>query len=45
LAVGCALGYLDFRFPNIDWREDYPNLAVLQEKLMQRASFMESVPA
>jgi len=45
LAVGCTLGYLDFRFPNIDWRQDYANLAALQEKLMQRASFMESVPA
>ena len=45
LAVGCALGYLDFRFPHIGWREDYANLAVLQEKLAQRASFMESVPA
>ena len=45
LAVGCALGYLDFRFPHIGWREDYANLAALQEKLAQRASFMESLPA
>ena len=44
LAVGCALGYLDFRFPHIGWREDYANLAVLQEKLAQRPSFMESSP-
>jgi glutathione S-transferase len=44
LAVGCALGYLDFRFPHIGWRESYANLAVLQEKLAQRASFMESAP-
>ena len=26
IAVGCALGYLDFRFAHIDWRGDYPNL-------------------
>jgi len=45
IAVGCALGYLDFRFPNIAWRRDYPNLDKLQEKLMQRQSFIESVPA
>ena len=45
LAVGCALGYLDFRFPLIGWRDDYANLAVLQEKLAQRASFMETMPA
>ena len=45
IAVGCALGYLDFRFPEIDWRPGYPNLAKLQEKLMQRQSFSDSKPA
>ena len=44
LAVGCALGYLDFRFPHIGWREDYPNLNALQEKLMQRQSFIDTQP-
>jgi glutathione S-transferase len=45
IAVGCALGYLDFRFAEIDWRGQYPNLAKLQDKLMQRASFADSLPA
>lgn len=45
IAVGCALGYLDFRFPEIDWRTPYPNLAKLQEKLMQRASFADTMPS
>ena len=45
IAVGCALGYADFRFPEIDWRSQYPNLAKLQDKLMQRASFTDTVPA
>ena len=45
IAVGCALGYLDFRFPDIDWRGTYPNLAKLQDKLMQRQSFIDSKPA
>jgi glutathione S-transferase len=45
IAVGCALGYLDFRFPEIDWRTPYPNLAKLQEKLMQRASFADTTPS
>jgi glutathione S-transferase len=45
IAVGCALGYADFRFPDLDWRTPYPNLAKLQEKLMQRASFADTVPA
>jgi len=31
IAVGCALGYLDFRFPDIQWREDHPALAKLFE--------------
>ncbi|MES2999962.1 MAG: glutathione S-transferase C-terminal domain-containing protein, partial [Pseudomonadota bacterium] len=44
IAVGCALGYLDFRFPAIDWRGPYPNLTKLQEKLMQRQSFIDSKP-
>jgi glutathione S-transferase len=44
VAVGVALGYLDFRFPQIDWREQYPNLLKLQDKLMQRASFADTQP-
>ena len=45
IAVGCTLGYLDFRFPQIDWRTPHPNLARLYEKLMQRPSFTDTVPA
>jgi glutathione S-transferase len=45
VAVGCALGYLDFRFPEIQWREAYPNLAKLSEKLAQRPSFADTRPA
>jgi glutathione S-transferase len=44
IAAGCALGYLDFRFKQINWRERHPNLARLQEKLEQRSSFMETQP-
>ena len=44
VAVGCALGYLDFRFKAIDWRSQYPNLAKLQEKLVQRPSFADTQP-
>lgn len=44
VAVGCALGYLTFRFPEIDWRGSYPNLARLQDKLMQRSSFADTLP-
>lgn len=44
IAVGCALGYLDFRFPEINWRTDYPNLAKLHDKLSQRQSFIDTAP-
>jgi len=44
IATGCALGYLDFRFPDIDWRGDHPNLARLAEKLAQRPSFADTAP-
>ena len=44
VAVGCALGYLDFRFPEIDWRTPYPNLQRLYEKLAARPSFIDSTP-
>jgi glutathione S-transferase len=44
IAVGCALGYLDFRFPQIDWRKPHPNLARLASKLAQRRSFVDTLP-
>lgn len=44
IATGVALGYLDFRFPQIEWRKNYPNLAKLKEKLAARPSFAETVP-
>jgi len=44
IAVGCALGYIDFRFGSIDWRGPYPNLARLYEKLAARPSFAETQP-
>jgi glutathione S-transferase len=44
IAVGVALGYLDFRFPEINWREQHPNLHKLQDRLMQRPSFADTRP-
>lgn len=44
VAVGCALGYLDFRFPEIAWRDTYPSLAKLSAKLALRQSFIDTVP-
>lgn len=44
IAVGCCLGFLDLRLPEVSWRKSYPNLARLSDKLAQRASFKDSVP-
>lgn len=44
VATGCALGWLSFRFPEITWREDYPDLAKLLDKLSERPSFKDTVP-
>ena len=44
IAVGCALGYLEFRFPQVAWRADHPNLARLQDKLTLRQSFIDTAP-
>jgi glutathione S-transferase len=44
VAVGCALGYLEFRFPEIDWRRAHPNLSELFDRMMQRPAFKETVP-
>jgi glutathione S-transferase len=43
VAVGCALGYLDFRMPQLNWRELHPNLDKYYQKLSQRQSFIDTV--
>ncbi|MBB5203053.1 glutathione S-transferase [Inhella inkyongensis] len=45
IAVGCCLGWLSFRFPEMNWAEQQPNLARHLEKLSARASFAETAPA
>jgi glutathione S-transferase len=44
IAVGCAVGYLDFRFPQLTWRTEFSNLVRLHDKLMLRPSFAGTVP-
>jgi glutathione S-transferase len=44
IAVGVALGYLDYRFPQIAWREEHPSLAKLHAKLSARQSFIDTAP-
>ncbi|HYN62150.1 MAG TPA: glutathione S-transferase N-terminal domain-containing protein [Rubrivivax sp.] len=44
IAVGCALGYLSFRFPAIAWRDSHANLERLHDKLATRQSFIDTLP-
>lgn len=42
IAVGCCLGWLELRLPDIQWRRNHPNLARLADKLAQRPSFKDT---
>jgi glutathione S-transferase len=44
ITVGCALGYLDFRFGDRDWRGKHPRLAKWFEEISKRDSFKKTVP-
>ena len=44
VSVGCALGYLDFRFADRRWREGRPKLAAWFETTRRRPSFEKTVP-
>lgn len=44
IAVGSCLGWLNVRMSEFEWRETYPNLARLQDRLEQRPSFSNTVP-
>ena len=46
IAVGCCLGWLDFRKPGgVDWHKEYPGLARHYQKLMERPAFADTVPS
>jgi glutathione S-transferase len=44
IATGCALGYLDFRYPDYDWRSEHPALAAWFEMFSARASMAGTLP-
>jgi glutathione S-transferase len=44
ISAGCLLGYLEFRFPEIEWHETYPNLDAFYKKLMARQAFIDTTP-
>jgi glutathione S-transferase len=44
ITVGCALGYLDFRYSDLGWRADHPRLAQWNAKFSQYPSMLATAP-
>ena len=45
ISVACALGYLDYRYANKDWRAVYPNLAAWFSTFAGRPSMKATQPS
>jgi len=44
IALGCALAYLDFRLPELDWRPEAPRTAQWLEAFCRRPSMRDTQP-
>jgi glutathione S-transferase len=44
ISVGVCLGWLTFRFPEINWRDTNPGLSKLMAKLEERPTFADTAP-
>ncbi|CZZ86804.1 glutathione S-transferase [Bordetella ansorpii] len=44
ITLGCALGYLDFRFAGLDWRGQYPSAAKWFASFNARSSMQQTLP-
>lgn len=44
IAVGCALGYVDFRLGSRDWRKSRPKLAAWEANFAKRPAMLATVP-
>ena len=44
IAVAVCLGYMDFRYPDEDWRTSRPNLAQWYQTFADRPSMQQTVP-
>lgn len=44
ITIGCALGYLDFRYPQFDWRAGHPAVAAWFKTFNQRPSMQATLP-
>lgn len=44
IAIGCSLGYIDFRFPEVRWRDGRPAITAWYERFAARPSARKTVP-
>jgi glutathione S-transferase len=44
ITIGCALGYLDFRYANEPWRAGHPKLTAWYEKVVKLPALAETMP-
>ena len=44
ITIGCALGYLDFRFPELDWRTPHPQAASWNEAFQSLPAMQATRP-
>ena len=44
IALGCMLGYVDLRFKQLNWQDNYVNLAKHYSLLVKRPSFKMTMP-
>ena len=44
ITIGCALGYLDFRYANEPWREGHPQLAAWYERVVKLPPLAQTMP-
>lgn len=44
MAIATVVGYISVRWPEMNWRSSYPNLAAHSDRMEQRSSFVSSRP-
>lgn len=45
ITIACALGYLDFRYPELGWRQDHPKAARWFAEFEKRPSMQVTMPS
>jgi len=45
IAVACALGYVDFRLPDLDWKDSHPKLSAWYARFCEYPAMKATAPA